>query len=566
MNLLSGKIILAPRPDGAIELTQQRFMTNQVDLHVERIAIFNFQNRNICYDSMSQIACGMIGYVSNLGEIKSQYGFENSSDVEVLSRLYCLLKTDFAAQLDGVYTIFIFDGAAKQIFLFQDRYGSQLPLYYVQHGNELFFSSSLKALLSIAPIKRELNIDAIYNFLYHKKTIAAEFTLIKRVNKLLPNQMIAIDLQSCSVMIRPIKRRDEKISRSVAKSELIRSITSNLERLYSHLSDRRIALTLSGGYDTNLLLSYLRKLSTASFTAITIGGITRNEIDQAKQIVRHYQPLHHITRVIPESLIDALPDIVWRTEGAVFNEGLFLQYALANILAEEGHQFIFLGDCADQQLDHYRNSWHQRLLRDLKRTIKSSWCGLALYRLTKQQEPISPKTAAFQAKFRRFSMNLYPFGDLDFEFILRKGGLMLNSVGIQGIYPYLNETTRAMSKALGRLNFRKRYYKNQVKASLDRNVAGYIQKGDGRTDIEYLITARQSLMSELLRTEFIRGILTKDQIDVLMNHSNYYPAIMLHLMYIYLFHQMFITGRFDAQFNQPGLSIILPTFFDGQKS
>lgn len=566
MNVLYGKIILTPQPDGAIELSHKRFMTSHIDLQVERITIFDFQIRNICYDLMSQIACGMIGYVSNLDEIKSKYGFENISDVEVLSRLYCLLKTDCAAQLDGVYTIFIFDGAAKQIFIFQDRYGSQLPLYYVQHGNELFFSSSLKALLSIAPIKRELNIDAIYNFIYHKKTTAAEFTLIKRVNKLLPNQMIAINLQSGSVTIRSIKRSEEKISRTVAKSELIRSITSNLERLYTHLSDRKIALTLSGGYDTNLLLSHLRKLSTAPLTAITIGGIARNEIAQAKQIASHYQPLRHITRVIPESLIDNLPDIVWRIEGAVFNEGLFLQYALAQILAEEGHQFIFLGDCADQQLDHYRNSWHQRLLRQLKRSIKSSWCGIALYRLIKQQDPISPKTAAFQAKFRRFAINHYPFSDLDFEFILRKGGLMLNSVGIQGIYPYLNENTRAMSKALGRLNFKKRYYKNQVKANLNHKVAGYIQKGDGRTDIEYLITARQSLMDMLLRTEFIRGILTKDQIDELMNHSNYYPAIMLHLMYIYLFYQIFITGRFDAQFNKPELSTVLPTFFDGQKS
>ncbi len=562
MNLLLGKIHLTPQPEGSIELSDRHFTTGNIFVEVDRISIFDFQIQNICYDPISQIACGMIGYVSNLEEIKSKYDFENISDIEVISRLYSLVKTELAAQLDGVYTIFVFDGVAKQAVVFQDRYGSPLPLYYTRHENALIFSSSLKTLLSAASMKREINIEAIYNFLYHKKTTAAEFTLIKKVYKLIPNQMMVIDLQSGSMAIRTIHRSDQKVACQAAKSGLIGSITENLERLYCHVRHPKIALTLSAGYDTNLLLSHLRKLSSAPLTAITIGGITRNEIVPANKIAQRYPAVHHITHVIPESLMDSLPDIVWRTEGAVFNEGLFLQYALAQILAAEGNEFIILGDCADQQLDHYRNMWHQRCLRHIKRAIKSTWLGATMYRVIKQRAPITLKSAAFQAHFRRFGINQYPFGDLDFEFILRKGGLMLNSVGVQGIYPYLNEITRAMSKALGRLNFKKRYYKHQVKANLDSNMANIIQKGDGRTDIEYLITARQPLMMKLLRTEFIRGILTREQISELMHHPNDYPAVMLHLMYIYLFYQLFVTGRYDFHFGQSELRIPLTKLFD----
>lgn len=140
---------------------------------------------------------------------------------------------------------------------------------------------------------------------------------------------------------------------------------------------------------------------------------------------------------------------------------------------------------------------------------------------------------------------------------------MLNSVGVQGIYPYLNETTRAMSRALGRLNFRKKYYKSRVKAELSRAIRDHIQKGDGRTDIEYLITARRPLMIKLLRTQFIRDILTKEQIDQLITHPQHYPAVMLQLMYIYAFYELFVTGKYDAYFNRPVLKTPLAMLLTG---
>jgi argininosuccinate synthase len=110
------------------------------------------------------------------------------------------------------------------------------------------------------------------------------------------------------------------------------------------------ALTLTAGWDTNLLLHFLKKETNAQITAVTInGGGKQNEIPATASILEHYPKVRHLTATVHYEL-SSLPEIVWILEGYVFQEGMFLRSELARVLAQEDLHSVFLGACGDQVL------------------------------------------------------------------------------------------------------------------------------------------------------------------------------------------------------------------------
>ena len=65
-----------------------RFSNEFVDLYVERIHIFSFDQRNIFYNEETGVICSIIGYISNIEWIQSQNGLGYIDDVATIERLY----------------------------------------------------------------------------------------------------------------------------------------------------------------------------------------------------------------------------------------------------------------------------------------------------------------------------------------------------------------------------------------------------------------------------------------------------------------------------------------------
>lgn len=90
------------------------------------------------------------------------------SDTEVIVELFALLGTNFVQQLNGMFTIAIYDTHTQQLHLYRDRLGIK-PLYYFFDGSTFVFASELKALLALPYIKEQLSVNhqAITHFLYN---------------------------------------------------------------------------------------------------------------------------------------------------------------------------------------------------------------------------------------------------------------------------------------------------------------------------------------------------------------------------------------------------------------
>lgn len=533
-------------------LEKCRYSNGILDLYVYRIHCFSFSKMNIYHNEATNVTCAIIGYISNLEEIKSEYEIELIEDVKIVGYLYKLKGPGFIKDLEGLFTIIILDNNNQKIYIFRDAYGSNIPLYYYSNKNIFIFSTRLKEVLKRIN-HRELNISAASDFLYFRSIIPNEYTLVKDIYKLIRNQSILIDYQKSSYKIHYIKFKKKKISKASAKKNLIKSIETSITKLSNSLISNKQSCTLSGGFDTNLVLELLAKNKTPILTAVSIGGELINEIPQAKQSIALRNNIKHLCKVVKPDKLTQFPDIVWKVEGYVFDPGLFLQHELANLLVTHGLDTVFLGECADQQFTLYKKLTIKKLERLVKRFTRPTAIGKLYLKYI-----MKSKHRALTDSFAKFSSRSE--FDIDFDFILKKSGIMLNSQGVQGLYPFLNTDLEAVARALGRMNKRKKYYKNEVTKFLGRKKAKHIKKIGGTTDIELLFKNKQKIIETLFYSEFARKLLRADQINDICSQPQEYLLFVLHFLFIFLFNELFISGKYDLKFDQSSIYDSLDNF------
>lgn len=502
------------------------FKISRTDDDVERSTNY-WQNRE------SGIFCSLVGYISNFEYLKTKYQISAESDVEFIGKLYLLLGIEKAIdKLDGIYTIFIFNAKQGKAHFFQDRFGSSLYLYYGKSKDGIVFSTSIKPILESLE-KIEFNFDAARDFLAARHTIPDEKTLIRGIEKLEKGKYFEYGLNGSRLIKKTVKYSQKKQSLAKARENLLDSIKKRVQLFANRPRNNEICCALSSGYDTNLVLYYLKKFAKGKIAAITIGGKEKNEINLTRKNLENGESkISHQAVLIERNAASNLPDIVQRTEGAVCEGGLFLQYFLAKEAAKNGYSAIFLGEGADQILDPHIEKFSR-----LKEIIKRTKLGDFIYTKILKKHSGKSEYLKIMAKLEKSRPELRN-GQKQLDFILKKSGLMLGSFGIRGLYPFLNKATLEYSKKLGILNTNKRFYKKQVRKLLGKN---NFQKIGGSTDIEYLLEPKSKEILAILDSEFIGKIIDDGTLlkEIRKNRHNL-SELVLHLVYLYLFNEIFI--------------------------
>jgi len=508
----------------------------------------------------------MVGYILNLEKVKAENGINCEKDVDCVGKLYALKNIEFIKELNGIFSVFIFDYKIGKGYIFQDQRGSSLPMYYSNNKNHFIFSTSLKMFLKHSLLKRQLNINAARDFLYNRNTISTKETLLKDIYKLLPGELLTVDLNSRSVEITAISRKTSSIPLDQAEGKQIDSIRSSISNILSKLIKKDVAQTLSAGFDTNLILHILKEDGDAQINAFTLGGRDINEAPAAQEIVKAgYAGVKHVAKIIDENILDSFPDIVWRLEGYVYERGLLLQYELARLLSLEGYTSVFLGECANQIITSSTGRETK-----LKKFIKMSFIGDIYYTFVKKNK--EPPTTSTESKFLLpfYNHNLKPGNyNIEIDYILKKSGIMLNSFGIEGLYPFLDEYVRIIFKTLKEAKGRRRYfnaydpigdYRERVRKEVGAAVAAHLTKVGGSTDLGYSFNAKFVLIKNIFHSSIIKEILNSKQINIISHHPERYRLVILHLLYLFLFNELFISSKFDSLFDRPGISIQLKDF------
>ncbi len=136
------------------------------------------------------------GEIYNHAELRREltakgHHFRTHSDTEVLVHLYEEHGEALVHKLRGMFAFALWDGVQRRCLLARDRLGLK-PLYYYHDREKLLFGSELKAILAHPDVPREIDIEALEDYLA-LGVITGEHSIFRDIRKLPPGHLLTID-------------------------------------------------------------------------------------------------------------------------------------------------------------------------------------------------------------------------------------------------------------------------------------------------------------------------------------------------------------------------------------
>ncbi len=271
------------------------------------------QGRQPMFNEDSSVCLVFNGEIYNFLELRKDllskgHIFKGRSDSEVIIHSYEEYGADCVKHLRGMFAFAIYDIAKKSLFLARDRIGIK-PLYYYHKGGRFIFSSEIKSILEDRNVEREVNLQALYDYLGFE-FVPAPQTMFKDILKLPAGHYL--ELQQGEFKI--TRYWDLKMggSENISFGEAVERQKELLEdAVKSHLmSDVPLGVFLSGGLDSSAIVAMMRKHISGPLKTFTIGYQDKSfsELDYAAIVAKHCETEHQVLM-----LDDIRPEYVEKT-------------------------------------------------------------------------------------------------------------------------------------------------------------------------------------------------------------------------------------------------------------
>ncbi|NNE97818.1 MAG: asparagine synthase (glutamine-hydrolyzing), partial [Pyrinomonadaceae bacterium] len=202
----------------------------------------------------------MNGEIYNFKTIRAKleekgHTFKTEGDTEVVPHLYDEYGEEFVEHLNGMFAIALWDLRQRKLIIARDRFGEK-PLYYGVFGNDLYFASELKVLLTHSKIDPEIDLKALQQYLSYDY-VPAPRSIYKEINKLPAAHTLV--WQSGKISTRrywdlSFDKGPEKIPIAEASSVLRQKLSDSVKiRL---VSDVPLGVLLSGGIDSSTIAAF----------------------------------------------------------------------------------------------------------------------------------------------------------------------------------------------------------------------------------------------------------------------------------------------------------------------
>jgi asparagine synthase (glutamine-hydrolysing) len=236
------------------------------------------------------------------------------SDTEVLLKLLAREGEGCLVRLNGMFAFAFYDSLQRTLLCARDRMGIK-PFYYTREGGRFAFASEMKALLELPFVGREIDRQALFDYL-SLLYIPGAPSILKSVRRLPAGHWLKYSLADGAIEIAPYWRLDYAPDRSVAAADWPLRIRDELRRAVGRwsLSDVSVAVSLSGGLDSSSIAAFAAEagmeVSAYSLGFEGPGEESWNELPLARKVAQKWGLRHHETVLRPEALLDALPAMV----------------------------------------------------------------------------------------------------------------------------------------------------------------------------------------------------------------------------------------------------------------
>ncbi len=282
------------------------------------------------------------GEIYNYGKIKkdlSGHEFKTDSDSEVILHLFEDEGKEIVKRLDGMFAFAICSN--KDVFIARDPLGIK-PLYYGYDNDNFYFSSEIKSL-----IKATNNINEFPPGHYYTNSQG-----FKKY----------YDLPTIP----------DRFSKNIEK--IINSIREKLEHAVVKrlMSDVPLGVFLSGGLDSSLISSIVRKNTEGTLHSFAVGTSQSADISHSEEISKYIGTKHHTFKYDTKEVLKVLPEVIYYLES--FDPALVrsaIPTYFVSKLAQEHVKVVLSGEGADELFGGYHylkeiGNTKEELYRELK--------------------------------------------------------------------------------------------------------------------------------------------------------------------------------------------------------
>ena len=281
------------------------FCTDGMSLGFRRLSIIDLSENGSqpMFNEDNTVCLVFNGEIYNFQELRPQleakgHRFRSNTDSEVILHGYEEYGIDVVNHLRGMFGLALYDTVRKRLLLARDRIGIK-PLYYTRQNGRLVFGSEIKSILQDPGVERQVNHQALYDYLGFEFVPAPE-TMFAGISKLPAGHLLVWENGQASVRrywdlsfrpAAPMPRFEEAVEQ--LREHLDTAVKSHL------VSDVPLGVFLSGGLDSSCLVALMRRHISGPLKTFTIGyeDKTFSELDYAQIVADHCQTEHRVLRL-----------------------------------------------------------------------------------------------------------------------------------------------------------------------------------------------------------------------------------------------------------------------------
>ncbi|MEZ6044744.1 MAG: asparagine synthase (glutamine-hydrolyzing) [Planctomycetaceae bacterium] len=322
------------------------------------------------------------GEIYNYESIKASlesrgHQFRTHSDTEVLVHLWEEYGSEMVTHLRGMFAFVIYDLKREILFGARDRFG-QKPFFYSWHEQEFLFASEVKSLLTHPRVNRELDVNALDQFLFYQ-FVPPPGTLFKGIRQLPAAHSFL--LQSGTLTIKrywELEYQPEADPTPEREAEILEEVRQEIaDAVRSHMiSDVPVGLFLSGGLDSSYIAAVCSRILDQPLSSFSISfpGTKYDEQEFAELVSKSFNLRHHVFRFAPTDLQGWLEKAIYFFDQPLADSAALPLMMLSEQTAEHV-KVVLTGDGGDELFagygKHMRADQSSRLIRQIASSLPS---------------------------------------------------------------------------------------------------------------------------------------------------------------------------------------------------
>ena len=354
------------------------------------------------------------GEIYNHAELRDDliargHRFRSCSDVEVIVHGYEEFGVAVLDRLRGMFAFALWDRSNRLLFAARDRAGEK-PLYYAQTPERLLFASEMKALLVRPDVSREVNLEALDQFLTYEYVLTPQ-TIFASVRTVPPAHYLLYQHGAVKVErywdVASVSVRDWTDDEAAAalRESLGRAVSGQM------MADVPLGAFLSGGIDSSAIVAMMSDGTSGADGAaggpvntFSMGfeAASYNELPYAREVATRFDT-HHREGMVNPDLSDLFERLVTHFDQPFADVSLFPTY-LVSQLAREHVTVALSGDGGDELFGGYDTYEAEAIARRVATVVPDA--AMPLVAGLTAMLPPSEKKKGLVNKIRRFTLGM----------------------------------------------------------------------------------------------------------------------------------------------------------------